>query len=367
MPCRISKDAATIQVKTTIKNNGETDLVCTLASSILDGDGSAVQSTESIGGIDAEDTYQFVQQMQVPNPMLWSVDNPYLYSAHVTVLVQDRIMDARDIHFGIREAVFDADTGFLLNGSRVKLNGVCLHHDGGCVGAAVPERVWARRLEILKEIGCNAIRTSHNPYAAEFLDLCDRMGFLVMNEILDEWKVPKGQIRGNGYSNHFNEWYERDVENFVKRDRNHPSVVLWSAGNEIGDQSDPKGAETLRKLMDIFHHEDPTRPVTVGCDQIMSEPPSNAARPEFLSQLDIVGYNYVDRWRDRVEKYYSIDHQDFRGRRFIGTESGSMGGTRGEYGDLFPDTASPRFGGFARSRNIDVEQLWKFVRKQPVG
>jgi beta-galactosidase len=260
------------------------------------------------------------------------------------------VVDEYDTPMGIREAVFDADKGFLLNGERVKLNGVCLHHDAGCVGAAVPDRVWERRLEILREMGCNAIRTSHNPYAAEFLDLCDRMGFLVMNEAFDEWKVPKGQIGPNGYSNYFDEWYERDVKNFVHRDRNHPSVVLWSAGNEIGDQAAPQGAETLRKLLAVFHTEDPTRPVTAGCDRIASEPPSNTARPEFLALLDVVGYNYVDRWRDRIEKYYSIDRQAFPQRRFIGTESGSMGGVRGDYGAI------------GRGRNIDVEQLWKFVR-----
>jgi beta-galactosidase len=195
-------------------------------------------------------------------------------------------------------------------------------------------------------MGCNAIRTSHNPYAAEFLDLADRMGFLVMNEAFDEWKVGKGQIGPYGYANYFDEWYERDVKNFVRRDRNRPSVVIWSAGNEIGDQSDPHGAETLRKLLDVFHTEDPTRPVTAGCDNIASEPPSHAARPEFLALLDVVGYNYVDRWRDRKEKYYSIDKAAFPQRRVIGTESGSMGGIRG---------------GVLRGRGIDVEALWKFV------
>ena len=144
------------------------------------------------------------------------------------------------------------------------------------------------------------------------------------------------------------------MTNFVHRDRNHPSVVLWSAGNEIGDQSDPNGAETLRKLLAVFHTEDPTRLVTAGCDHIASEPASNTARPEFLALLDVVGYNYVDRWRDRIEKYYSIDRQAFPQRRVIGTESGSMGGVRGDY------RACSRI--VARGRNIDVEQLWKFVR-----
>ncbi|MGB6199208.1 MAG: DUF4982 domain-containing protein, partial [Candidatus Acidiferrales bacterium] len=195
------------------------------------------------------------------------------------------------------------------------------------------------------------------------LDLCDRMGFLVMNEAFDEWKVPKGQIKF-GYSVYFDEWHERDLHNFIHRDRNHPSVVLWSAGNEIPDQDSPNGPDTLRNLLEIFHTEDPTRLVTAACDHIAADPPTTGrVLPEFLALLDVVGYNYVDRWRDRAQKYYSIDHEEFPQRRVIGTESGAMGGVRGDYRSLFPEAAPqppPRFvipGG----RDIDVEQLWKFV------
>jgi beta-galactosidase len=345
----VSKEAATVQIKTRVRNDSKAAAQCTLSTSILDQNGQAVQSAETVQEVAADGVYEFVQQVRVAKPNLWSTAHPYLYKVRSTLRQQDRVVDQYDTPIGIREAVFDADKGFLLNGERVKLNGVCLHHDAGCVGAAVPERVWERRLEMLRDMGSNAIRTSHNPPAEEFLDLCDRLGFLVMNEAFDEWKVPKTQIGPHGYSNYFDEWYERDVTNFVHRDRNHPSVVLWSAGNEIGDQSAPQGAETLRKLLAVFHTEDPTRPVTAGCDNIASEPPSHTARPEFLALLDVVGYNYVDRWRDRLEKYYSIDRQAFPQRRVIGTESGSMGGVRGDYGAT------------ARGRNIDVEQLWKFV------
>jgi len=359
---RVSKDVATLRVITKISNESESSARCTLVTSILDHDGNAVQGAETGQDVAAGEEYEFLQQIKVNTPHLWSVADPYLYRVHSTVRNQNRVVDEYDTPIGIREAVFEADQGFLLNGERVKIKGACLHHDGGCVGAAVPERVWERRLEILKEMGCNAIRTSHNPYAAEFLDLCDRMGFLVMNEAFDEWKVPKGQIGPNGYAKYFDEWHERDVQNFVRRDRNHPSVVLWSAGNEIGDQGSPQGPGTLEKLLKVFHAEDPTRPVTAGCDHIHSEPASEAASPEFLALLDVVGYNYVDRWRDRREKYYSIDRHDFPQRRFIGTESESMGGIRGEYPDLFPsNTPAPAFFQFLRGRNVDVEQLWKFV------
>ena len=369
---RVSKNAATVQVKTRVKNERKASATCVLSTSLLDRDGKTVQTAEATQQIAPAGEYEFVQQVSVDKPRLWSVADPYLYKVHTTVSEQGRVVDEYDTPTGIREALFDADKGFLLNGEPVKLNGVCLHHDAGCVGAAVPERVWERRLEILREMGCNAIRTSHNPYAAEFMDLCDRMGFLVMNEAFDEWKVGKGQIGPYGYANYFDEWYQRDVKDFVHRDRNHPSVVLWSAGNEIGDQSRSEGAETLRKLLEVFHTEDPTRLVTAGCDQIASEPLTNRVRPEFLAQLDVVGYNYVDRWRDRKEKYYSIDRAAFPQRRVIGTESGSMGGTRGDYRGLFPpspqSSAAPVAAAPAammlrggRGRNIDVEQLWRFV------
>jgi beta-galactosidase len=359
---RVSKEAAALRIRTRISNESENAARCTLVARIIDGDGNVVESAEAVQDIATGQEYEFVQDIKVRLPHLWSVNDPYLYKVDSTVRTGGRTVDEYETPIGIREAVFDADKGFLLNGERVKLNGVCLHHDGGSVGAAVPERIWERRLEILKDMGCNAIRTSHNPHAAEFLDLCDRMGFVVMNEAFDEWKVPKGQIGPNGYANYFDEWYERDVQNLVRRDRNHPSVVLWSAGNEIGDQGSPQGAETLQQLLRVFNTEDPTRMVTAGCDHIHSEPAPEAARPEFLALLDVVGYNYVDRWRDRKEKYYSIDRHAFPRRRFVGTESEAMGGIRGEYPELFSANApAAGFFQFLRGRNVDVEQLWKFV------
>ena len=358
---RVSRSGATLQVKTRVRNERQTAASCTLTTSLVDAAGKTVETAEATQQIAPAGEYEFVQRMDVGKPRLWSVADPYLYRVHSTVREQGRVVDEYDTPTGIREAVFDANRGFLLNGEHVKLNGVCLHHEAGCVGAAVPERVWERRLELLREMGCNAIRTSHNPYSAEFMDLCDRMGFLVMNEAFDEWKVGKGQIGPYGYANYFDEWYQRDVTDFVHRDRNHPSVVLWSAGNEIGDQSQPDGAETLRKLLNVFHTEDPTRLVTAGCDQIASEPVANRVRPEFLALLDVVGYNYVDRWRERREKYYSIDRAAFPERRVIGTESGAMGGTRGDYRGLFADGPADRFLRGARVRDIDTEQLWRFV------
>ena len=261
---------------------------------------------------------------------------------------------------GFGGAEFDVDRGFLLNGKHVRLNGVCLHHDGGSVGAAAPERVWERRLEILKAMGCNSIRTAHNPYAPEFLDLCDKLGFMVMNEVFDEWKQNK---TANGYGQYFDEWSEKDITSFVRRDRNHPAVLLWSAGNEIGEQAAANGVEMVKRLVDIFHREDPTRPVTMGCDSIAANLTGRevGTPPEFLAVLDVVGYNYSDRRAKRAETYYSDDRRAFPQRRFIGTENGSMGGARGDYSELVPASsgAAPRRRG---TRGTDFEQLWRFRR-----
>lgn len=362
---KIAKDAATVQVKTLVRNDGERAAPCTLTTTILDNGGKPTETSTPAQEVAPNAEYEFTQQFTLDAPRLWTPGDPHLYTVKSAVRVQDQLVDEYETPFGIREAVFDVDKGFLLNGEHVKLNGVCLHQEAGCVGSAVPERVWERRLQILREMGCNSIRTSHNPYAEEFLDLCDRMGFLVMNEAFDEWKVPKGQIGPNGYSKYFDDWYRQDVQNFVRRDRNHPCVVLWSAGNEVGDQEAPQGVETLGELLHVFHTEDPTRLVTVGCDHIASDPPSSVAKPEFLALLDVVGYNYVDRWRDRREKYYSIDRHAFPQRKFIGTESEAMGGVRGDYRELFeseaPATSRSPVLPLLRGRDIDVEQLWKFV------
>ncbi|MGC2638601.1 MAG: glycoside hydrolase family 2 TIM barrel-domain containing protein [Acidobacteriaceae bacterium] len=359
----VAKDRATVSVQTTVTNGLDRAAACTLATSLVDADGHIVATEETPRTLAPGASFRFAQSLAVAHPRLWSVDQPYLCTVRSTLHHDGRVVDVCATPTGIRSAVFDADRGFLLNGEPVKLRGVCLHPEAGCVGAAVPERVWERRLEELRTMGSNAIRTSHNPFAAEFYDLCDRMGFLVMNEAFDEWRLPKGQIQ-NGYHLYFDEWHERDLKNFIHRDRNHPSVVLWSAGNEVPDQSAPDGVATLRGLLAIFHAEDPTRPVTVACDQIASEPLSNRVRPAFLAALDVVGYNYVDRWRERADLYYSIDRAAFPKRRFIGTESVAIGGIRGEYRDVAAPKGNAADPWFFHPSNlrIDAEQLWQFIR-----
>jgi beta-galactosidase len=341
IPEKVTVESATLKIRTRVENEGGRPIRATLLTSLLDGSGQTVESAESVRTIGQGRDYTFAQQLRVDDPKLWSVGTPTMYTLRSTVRTPDGVVDTYDTPVGVRSAVFDADRGLLINGERVKMNGVNLHHDAGLVGAAVPERVWERRLEILKEMGCNAIRTGHTPYPAEVLDLCDRMGFLVMNEVFDEWKVPKPQIAPNGYSAYFDEWYERDVVSVVHRDRNHPSVVLWSAGNEVADQSpegDPNGHRTLKKLTDVFHREDPTRPVTVGCDRIAHQRPGAATTEKFLAGLDVVGYNYADRWGERAHLYYAPDREAYPDKPKIGTESRSMS-----------------------SHHVDVENLYRFV------
>jgi beta-galactosidase len=359
---QVSAERAVVRAETTVINGRADSVLCSLTTQLLDRTGAIVASDTSPRRLAGGESFRFVQELIVARPRLWSVDDPYLYAVRSEIHDREATADVYDTAIGIRSAVFDVSRGFLLNGESVKLRGVCLHQEAGCVGSAVPERVWERRLQLMREMGCNAIRTAHNPFAAEFLDLCDRMGFLVMNEAFDEWKDAKGQIR-DGYHLYFNEWHQRDLENFIHRDRNHPSVVIWSAGNEVPDQSDADGAATLRGLLQIFHSEDPTRPVTVACDRIASEPLSSRVRPEFLAELDVVGYNYVDRWRRRADLYYSIDRAAYPRRRFIGTESDGMGGIRGDYQSRLPPKGADPAPWFLIPSNLrlDAEELWKFA------
>jgi beta-galactosidase len=348
----VSDTAARVSARIRVHNAGGLERAGKLLTEILDAGGTVVASGETSHPLAAGQIHEAVQFLRVSQPRLWRLEDPYLYQLRNTLYADGEAVDECHTPFGIREIGFDAERGFLLNGQQVKINGVCLHHDGGCVGAAVPERVWQRRLEILKDMGCNGIRTSHYPPAPEFLDLCDRMGFLVMDEAFDEWKRGKFPY---GYHDDFDEWAAIDLKSMIQRDRNHPSIVLWSVGNEIPEQTDPDGVAILRKLVDIAHQEDPTRLVTSGCDNIAAHIPATQA---FLEQLDVVGYNYAGRWEDRREKYYSIDHHKFPQWKMIGTENTSIPGVRGEYS---LERGSGWRGTYLTS-SIAAEQLWRFTR-----
>jgi beta-galactosidase len=350
----VAKDSAAVSVKVKMENFVPADVSeVTLRNTLIDSDGLEVAEMANKVEFFQGKPVEVVQLLAVQRPILWSIETPVLYTLRSVVLHDEQPVDEVLTEVGIREIRYEAQRGFFLNGRPVKMNGVNLHHDGGAVGAAVPERVWQRRLGMLKEMGCNAIRTAHNPPAPEFLQLCDRLGFLVMDEAFDEWRVGK---REHAYNKYFDEWGKHDLAAMIRRDRNHPSVVLWSIGNEIREQPKAGGHLLLKELTELCQQEDPTRPTTVGCDNIAAD--DNPATMEFLDGLDIVGYNYVDRWHERRELYYSVDKLAHPGWLMIGTESVSNRGDRGGYslGDD-PNTVKPDY----NFRMIRAEQLWKFV------
>ena len=373
----LTEKKAAIRVKSELENDDNRDKQLTLSHTIIDADGNIVARAEQRVGIAAGSRGTDEQTINVPDPVLWNLDNPYLYTLRSTLTEGKRLVDEVDNVLGIRTIEYPLDKGFLLNGQQVKMKGVNLHHDGGAVGAAVPERVWERRLEILKSGGCNAIRTAHNPPAPEFLDLCDRMGFLVMDEAFDQWINAKNK---EDYHLYFREWHERDLTAMVARDRNHPSVVMWSIGNEIRDQRSAEGPGAAAEMIAICHRLDDTRLVTSGNDEIASNSPTS---PEFLAAFenDIIGYNYPDRWRTRREVVYAIDKAAYPNRRVVATESTGLGGPRRQYqwpGTMPPPQLGAGADGFSpqqqqqphfRRRNrglissemIDVEQRWRFT------
>jgi beta-galactosidase len=305
-------------------------------------------------GAGAKETLR--REIAVDNPALWSTDSPNLYTLASYLYAEGEEIDCELTSVGIRTIRYTADSGFLLNEERVKMKGVNLHHEAGAVGAAVPERVWERRIEILKSGGCNAIRTAHNPPAPEFLDLCDRHGMLVMDEAFDEWLAGK---RDFSYKLHFAEWYEEDLRSMVMRDRNHPSVVMWSIGNEVPDQSTKEGPGLARRMIGICHDIDPTRPVTSGNDNIAAG--KNATTDDFLSAFagDITGYNYPDRYRERRELLYVPDKSRYPERLVVATETGGVGGSRVSV-PTEQTTGRIRASSLS-SRLVDVEQRWKFT------
>lgn len=284
--------------------------------------------------------------LNVRNPHLWGVDDPYLYKLSVTLKVNGEQADATEVNVGLRTVNFDPDHGFRLNGESMKLKGVCIHHDAGTLGAAVPDDVWERRLRNLKDMGANAIRTSHNPQAPVVYDICDRIGLMVMDEISDEWEFPKRKwIEGwnqgtpgfDGTYDFFEEWIDRDVRDMVLRDRNHPSVILWSIGNEVDYPNDPYSHPVLdkeginqanyggynpdaphadrigkiaRRLADGVRAVDTSRPITGALAGVVM-----ANETEYPDAVDVVGYNYT-------ENRYDQDHKTYPDRVIYGSENG---------------------------------------------
>ena len=287
---KISPDDAVVRVQSRVLNQSDAARSVALHIALRDPAGQLVATAETSAQlIAANQSHDFSHDVPLAKPQLWNLTSPHLYRATVEVRSGKTTLDDETVTFGLREARFEAATGFWLNGKNFKLKGACVHHDGGAFGAAVPLSIWERRLDALRTLGVNAIRTAHNPPAPEFLDLCDRMGFLVMDELFDCWTVAKNP---HDYHRHFREWSLPDLRDTVRRDRNHPSIILYSAGNEIHDTPQEKLAcEILAGLVATFHAEDPTRPVT----QALFRPNVSHDYDNGLADLlDVIGTNYRD-------------------------------------------------------------------------
>ena len=303
----VSEKEAKVSIKTKVSVQNSR-----LVTTIFDAEGNQLNSEESVTLYGNE----FDQNIKVSNPRLWSPETPYLYKVVSKFYVGKELKDEISTRFGIREIQYEPNKGFSLNGKITKFKGVCLHHDLGPLGAAVNKSALRRQMKILKDMGCNAIRSSHNMPSFEQLELADEMGFLFLAESFDEWAKPKVE---NGYHRFFDNYAEKDIVNLVQATRNHPSIVMWSAGNEVPDQWGEAGVKRAKWLQDLFHREDPTRPVTVGMDQVKATLASG-----FGALLDVPGLNY------RVHLYdeaFSKFPQGF----ILGSETASTVSSRGIY------------------------------------
>lgn len=313
----VSAQHATVNVRTRIDGVAKGDKI-EVRTELVDASGKVVSRNNTV--YTAYPQQPAIQNLSVEHPVLWSPENPYLYKV-VTRLVKDGVeRDCYTTRIGIRQLEYIAEKGFFLNGKSTKFKGVCNHHDLGPLGAAVNRAAIRHQLELLKDMGCNAIRTSHNMPAPELVELCDEMGFMMMIEPFDDWAFrPKCK---NGYGSIFNEWAERDMVNMLHHYRNNPSVVMWSVGNEVPSQWGPDGVAEMNFLQDICHREDPTRPVTCGMDQFDA-----VTNNGFAAALDIPGYNYkVKRYGEAYEKLPQ--------HIILGSETASTVSSRGVY--MFP-------------------------------
>lgn len=310
-PC-VKDEYASVCLRTTILNAEKTEL--TVVTDIMDADGQVVSTKTNKGVINHGQP--FTQNFIVERPKLWSPETPVLYKAVSKIYSGDTLLDTYSTRFGIRTIEYIADKGFYLNGKRRKFQGVCNHHDLGPLGAAINVAALRHQLTLLKEMGCDAIRTSHNMPAPELVELCDEMGFMMMLEPFDEWDIAKCD---NGYHRFFNEWAEKDMVNMLRQYRNNPCVVMWSIGNEVPTQWSPEGYKVAKFLQDICHREDPTRPVTCGMDQVKS-----VLANGFATMLDIPGLNYRAHLYD--EAYERLPQNII-----LGSETSSTVSSRGVY------------------------------------
>jgi beta-galactosidase len=313
---RVTKESADISIQIKVRNASAHNQNIKIKTVISDKEGKQIVDTETPASIVKDSIVTVKQSLTVTNPELWSVENPYLYKTVTTIECDDQICDNYNTTFGIRTFYFDSSKGFFLNGKNMKIYGVCDHHDLGCLGAAVNKRAIQRQLEILKNMGCDGIRTSHNPPDPELLDLCDKMGFIVMDEAFDMWKIAKTKY---DYHLDWDKWHKRDLEDMVLRDRNHPSVILWSIGNEIPEQGDTSGIPIAKELAGIIRNLDTTRVITSNCND-----PRTSNYIIRSGALDVIGFSYH-------QNDFNTFQENFPGQKLIGSETTSALETRGHY------------------------------------
>ena len=329
---KVSSESATIVLKVTVNNDSKVNAKVRVATRIFEIDsedrriGNAVASISPVKlKIKSGKKKTVKTKGTISNPELWGTgpnQRPNRYVAVTTVEQDDKTVDTYETIFGIRTLKFDPDEGFFLNGEHIELKGVCNHHDLGALGAAVNYRALQRQLEMLADMGCNAIRTAHNPPAPELLDLADKMGFLVMDEAFDQWVRRKTTF---DYHLIYPEWHEQDLRALIRRDRNHPSVIMWSIGNEVGEQiTGEAGAAMAKELTDICHEEDPTRPTISGMNYARANSP-------FPASIDVVGLNYQGTGIRGGPPQYPVFHEKFPKKFIVGTETSPAVSSRGVY------------------------------------
>ena len=304
----VSAKKATVLVKTKLKNETSSTQSILVKTILWNKNSKSVGNGQLKVELSANSEKEITQTINISNPLLWTPETPDLYQAQIQILKEKKILDDTKTNFGIRSIRFTAENGFQLNGKTVKINGGCVHHDNGCLGSAAFDRAEERKIELLKAGGFNAVRTSHNPPSEAFLNACDRLGLLVMDESFDCWKIGKNN---NDYSKYFNEWWQRDLETMVLRDRNHPSIIMWSIGNEIPERGDHSAIETAKILAGAIKKIDTARPITSA---IVDNGKDWSKFDTLMAVHDVAGYNY-HLWSALS------DHQRVSSRIIVQTES----------------------------------------------
>jgi beta-galactosidase len=309
---QVSENEAMVNIKTTLVNESNETSSIKIITRILDKNSLEISKSEALKTIEAGKNNILDQNIKLMNPLLWSPDSPELYRAVSEIYENDLLVDQTTTIFGVRTISFDTLNGFLLNGKPLKLKGGCVHHDNGPLGSRAYDRAEERRVELLKASGFNAIRCAHNPPSAAFLDACDRLGMLVMDEAFDMWNEQKNP---NDYHLYFNDWWKKDIESMVFRDRNHPSVILWSIGNEIPGRQRSEVAELAGEISKFVKSIDSTRPVTSAVNDLKPD------KDPYFAALDVAGYNYASGGDPGQRGIYKDDHSRVPGRIMVGTES----------------------------------------------